>query len=96
MCFGRQGGGQVVSMLAFYSDVLSPNTQNKSSKNCKRLKILQKWQNFDISDHTAFLKWGNHGLFLFIFKKTVGFSGIRTWIVGKEGEHADHLTTTTA
>ena len=69
MCFGRQGGGQVVSMLAFYSDVLSPNTQNKSSKNCKRLKILQKWQNFDISDHTAFLKWGNHGLFLFIFKK---------------------------
>ena len=25
--------------------------------------------------------------------KTVGFSGIRTWIVGVEGEHADHLTT---
>ena len=29
-------------------------------------------------------------------KKTVGFSGIRTRIVGVEYEHADHLTTTTA
>ena len=29
-------------------------------------------------------------------KKTVGFSGIRTQIVGVESEHADHLTTTTA
>ena len=28
--------------------------------------------------------------------KTAGFSGIRTGIVGVEGEHADHLTTTTA
>ena len=28
--------------------------------------------------------------------KTVDFSGIRTQIVGVEGEHADHLTTTTA
>ena len=26
--------------------------------------------------------------------KTVDFSGIRTWIVGLECEHADHLTTT--
>ena len=29
-------------------------------------------------------------------KKALGFSGIRTRIVGVEGEHADHLTTTTA
>ena len=29
-------------------------------------------------------------------KKTVGVSKIRTRIVGVEGEHADHLTTTTA
>ena len=29
-------------------------------------------------------------------KKTVDVSGIRTWIVGVEGEQADHLTTTTA
>ena len=51
-----------------------------------------------------FLKWANPGLFLFIFvlfkhniiEKTLGFSGIRTRIVGVEGEHADHLTTTTA
>ena len=40
-------------------------------------------------------------IFLFIFKhnikeKTVGFSRIRTLIVGVEGEHADDLTTTTA
>ena len=41
--------------------------------------------------------------FLFIFvpfkhkfsRKTLGFSGIRTRIVGIEGKHADHLTTTT-
>ena len=41
--------------------------------------------------------------FLFIFvlfkltfyRKNVGFSGIRTWIIRVEGEHADHLTTTT-
>ena len=29
-------------------------------------------------------------------EKTVCFSGIQTQIVGVEGEHADHLTTTTA
>ena len=29
-------------------------------------------------------------------EKTVDFSGIRTRTVGVEGEHADHLTTTTA
>ena len=49
-------------------------------------------------------KWANPASFLFIFvlfknnlyRKTVGVSGIRTRIVGVEGEHADHLTTTTA
>ena len=30
------------------------------------------------------------------YRKTVGFSRIQTQIVGVEGEHADHLTTTTA
>ena len=25
-----------------------------------------------------------------IYRKTVGFSGIQTWIVGVEGEHVDH------
>ena len=29
-------------------------------------------------------------------EKTVGFHGIRTRFVGVEGNHADHLTTTTA
>ena len=29
-------------------------------------------------------------------EKTVSVSRIRTWIVGVDGEHADHLTTTTA
>ena len=52
-----------------------------------------------------FKKWANPGLFLFILilfntqfyrKKNVGISGIRTWIVGVEGKHTDHLTTTTA
>ena len=48
--------------------------------------------------------WAHPGLFLFIYiifkhkfyRKTVGVSGIRIWIVRIEGEHADHLTTTTA
>ena len=31
-----------------------------------------------------------------IYRKNVGFRGIQTRIVGEEGEHADHLTTTTA
>ena len=30
------------------------------------------------------------------YRKTLGFSWIRTRIVGIEGKHADHLTTTTA
>ena len=30
------------------------------------------------------------------YRKIVDLSGIRTRIVGVEGEHADHLTTTTA
>ena len=50
-------------------------------------------------------KWAYPGLFLFIFvlfrhkfygKKTLDLSVIRTQIVGIEGKHADHLTTTTA
>ena len=52
----------------------------------------------------ALIKWANPGLFLFIFilfkhkftNKTLGFSRIRSRIVGYEGEHDDHLTTTTA
>ena len=31
-----------------------------------------------------------------LFKQTVGFSGIQAEIIGIQGEHADHLTTTTA
>ena len=58
----------------------------------------KRWQIF------CFLQWANPGLFLFICvlskhkfsEKTLGFSGIRTRIVRVEGEHADHLTTTTA
>ena len=50
-------------------------------------------------------KWANPGLVFVYFRsfqtqnfteKTVGFSGIRTRIVGVEGQHSDHLTTTTA
>ena len=51
-----------------------------------------------------FFKWANPGLFLFNFvllkykfyRKTVSISGNQTRTVGEEGEHADHLTTTTA
>ena len=43
----------------------------------------------------AFLLFASTGLFYF-YRKTVGFSRIRTQIIRVEGEHADHLTTTTA
>ena len=51
-----------------------------------------------------FLNEPSPATFLFIFvlfnhkfyRKNVGVSGNRTRIVGAEGEHADHLTTTTA
>ena len=56
------------------------------------------------SVHQSFKKWANPASFCFFVllkhkfyrKKTVVVSGIRTRIVGVEGEHADHLTTTTA
>ena len=38
----------------------------------------------------CFFKWAI--LFLVLFKLV---SRIRTWIIGVEGKHADHLTTTT-
>ena len=45
-----------------------------------------------------FFKWANLGLLFSFFSKTksVGFSVIRTRIVGVEDKHTDHLTTTTA
>ena len=51
-----------------------------------------------------FLECANHGLFYCLFsffqqrfnRKIVYLSGIRTRIVRAEGEHADHLTNTTA
>ena len=54
--------------------------------------------------YLAFKKWTNPASFcLFSYfsntnftEKTVGFSGIRTRIVGVVGKHPDHLTTTTA
>ena len=57
-----------------------------------------------LAKSSFFKKWANPGLVLFIFIlfkhklciKTVGISGIWTRIVGVEGEHADHLTITSA
>ena len=54
--------------------------------------------------HNSFKKWANPGIYFVYFcyfyqqfyRKIVYFRGIRTRIVGVEGEHADHLTTTTA
>ena len=75
----------------------------KDKKLCHRVNLnLINWKVLRIA--IIFFKWANHGLFLFIFilfkhkfyRKTVGVSGIRTEIIGVEGEHADHLTTTTA
>ena len=59
---------------------------------------------FGIILKLAFLNCTNPGLYLFIFilfkckfyRKTVGFSGVRSRIVGIEGKHADHLTTITS
>ena len=63
-------------------------------------KFRQIWSHWS----SNLKKVGQPGLFFICFRffkhniseKTVGFSGIGTWIVGVEGEHADHLTTTTA
>ena len=51
--------------------------------------------------NTKIKKYANPGLFFVFFehkfyRKTVDVSGIRTWIVGKEGKHGDHLGNTTA
>ena len=66
------------------------------------------WQHWLVKVKIAIVKWVftrvKPGLFLYIlvlFKhkfyiKTVGFSGIWTLIDRVEGEHTDHLTTTTA
>ena len=58
----------------------------------------------DLKCFFSFFKWPTPASFcLFSFfsntkftEKTVGVSGIQSWIVGEEGEHADHLTTTSA
>ena len=71
--------------------------QSQSDVLCIRIKL-------DNLNYFIFKKWANPGLFLFFFvlfnnnftEKIVDFSGNRTWIVGVEGEHADHQTTTTA
>ena len=52
--------------------------------------------NFFRTKEFNFFKWANTDLFLCLFllflntEKTVGVSGIQTWIVGVEGDHADH------
>ena len=63
-------------------------------KTLKTVKIFS----FQVSS-SHFYKWVNPSLLLFIFvlfKQTVVFSGIQTEIIGIQGVHADHLTTTTA
>ena len=62
----------------------------------------EKRKDSSVTSGQSFSKWANRGLSLFIFVlfkhkhyiKTVDVSGIGTWIVAVEGEHADHLTTT--
>ena len=62
---------------------LSPSTySNEWFRNKKDSKY---WKHLERDE--AKCKWS---------KKTVAFSGIRTGIVKVEGEHTDHLTTTTA
>ena len=68
-----------------------------------QIPTLDGHEIFHIYIYIFFKKRANPGLFLFIlvfsitiYRKIVDLSGIRTRIVGVEGEHADHLTTTTA
>ena len=68
-------------------------------------KYLPKWWSFAKSGHTAyhriangFLKLGQPRPLFVLFKYNFAekMFGIWTWIVRLEGEHPDHLTTTTA
>ena len=53
-----------------------------------------------MAGHTKFFKWAIPCLFFVVLEqyhriRTVNISRIRTWTVRVEGEHSDHLTTTT-
>ena len=81
-------------------DVIKSGTSYRSQPNIYiiNLPIIAKKLTYD------FFKWAFPGHFFVYFRsfqsqilqKNVGVSGNRTRIVGAEGEHADHLTTTTA
>ena len=66
------------------------------------VRIYQNVPDFEKRSEDFVKKRANPASFLFFLffsntnlEKTVVLSGIRTWIVRVEGEHADHLTTTT-
>ena len=66
------------------------------------VRIYQNVPDFEKRSEDIVKKRANPASLLFFFvlfkhkfRKTFVLSGIRTWIVRVEGEHADHLTTTT-
>ena len=74
-----------------------------SEKRAASVEMERHWADFTKARSQVFYKKANHGsfcLFLFlsntILQKNCRFSWIQTRIVWVEGEHADHLTTTTA
>ena len=72
----------------------------------ERASFIELWWSLvSLAHYMTFLKKVGQPRPLFVYfrsfqtqyyRKTLGFSGIRTRIVGVEGEHADHLTTTSA
>ena len=88
--------------------ILTARTLQTNESMNKMLDVFpQKWfmaKKLLLHRELLFFRGAIPGLILLIcvllkhnfFRKTVSFSGIRTWIGGVEGDHADHLTTTTA
>ena len=76
--------GKLVSVLAFYYDDLSSNPTDVYTCFFTNGPTPASFCLFSFLSNTKFTE------------KTVGVSGIQSWIVGEEGEHADHLTTTSA
>ena len=59
------------------------------------LKLAPKFSLRENAWLTQFLRGQLRPLFVYLrsFQATVGLGGIRTWIVRREGKHADHWTT---
>ena len=76
----------------------------KIKKDANAIRLWVKLWTNETNVQTGFFQWANPGLFFVYFRsfqyqfyrKIVDLSWILTRIIGVEGKHAEHLTTTTA